>query len=184
VVTNALRLRAFKRPQTVRAILHPSLRERVSEYAYLVAIALVALAIGAAALYLARGSTGAPSALMSAAVADTHPVSRTIAVTTTDGLRFSPAQVGVKAGETVAFDVTNSGALLHEFFVGTPAEQQAHEAEMATGSPMMEEPNAVNVPAGRTVRLVYTFDRPGTLEYGCHVPGHYAAGMRGTITIT
>ena len=48
---------------------------------------------------------------------------------------------------------------------------------------MMDEPGAVNVPAGRAARLVYTFDQPGTLEYGCHVPGHYAAGMRGTITI-
>ncbi len=43
---------------------------------------------------------------------------------------------------------------------------------------------AVDVPPGQTVTLVYTFDQPGTLLYGCHVPGHYAAGMRGTITVT
>ena len=55
---------------------------------------------------------------------------------------------------------------------------------MASGTPMQAEPNAVDVPAGTTVRLVYTFDQPGTLEYGCHVPGHYPAGMRGTITVT
>ncbi len=48
---------------------------------------------------------------------------------------------------------------------------------------MMTEPNAVEVPAGGSARLVYTFDQPGTLDYGCHVPGHYAAGMRGTITV-
>ena len=56
VVTNALRLRGFKRPSSANAILHPSVHERVSEYAYLVGIALVALAIGAAALYFARGT--------------------------------------------------------------------------------------------------------------------------------
>jgi Cu+-exporting ATPase len=50
VVTNALRLRRFRQPQSAREILHPSLRERVSEYAYLVGIALVALAVGVAAL--------------------------------------------------------------------------------------------------------------------------------------
>jgi len=50
VVTNALRLRRFHQPQSAREILHPSLRERVSEYAYLVGTALVALAVGAAAL--------------------------------------------------------------------------------------------------------------------------------------
>jgi Cu+-exporting ATPase len=50
VVTNALRLRRFRQPQSVREILHPSLRARVGEYAYLVGIAFVALAVGAAAL--------------------------------------------------------------------------------------------------------------------------------------
>ena len=50
VVTNALRLRGFRRPASARAILHPPLRQRVSEFAYLVAIAVVALGVGAAAL--------------------------------------------------------------------------------------------------------------------------------------
>ncbi len=54
VVTNALRLRGFRRPESAAAILHPPLGERVREYAYLVAIALVALAVGAVALALAR----------------------------------------------------------------------------------------------------------------------------------
>jgi Cu+-exporting ATPase len=50
VVTNALRLRRFHPPLSAREILHPSLRERIGDYAYLAAIALVALAVGAAAL--------------------------------------------------------------------------------------------------------------------------------------
>ena len=52
VVTNALRLRRFRRPSGASEILHPPLRARIGEYAYLVAIALVALAIGAVALIL------------------------------------------------------------------------------------------------------------------------------------
>ena len=79
VVTNALRLRGFKRPENAAAILHPSLRERVTEYAYLVGIALVALAIGAAALFFARGSMATPAS-MNVAAADARPVSRTISV--------------------------------------------------------------------------------------------------------
>jgi Cu+-exporting ATPase len=54
VVTNALRLRGFKRPASAEAILHPSVGERVREYAYLVGIAVVALAIGAASLSFAQ----------------------------------------------------------------------------------------------------------------------------------
>jgi P-type Cu+ transporter len=186
VVSNALRLRGFKRPPSAASILHPSPGARVSEYAYLVGIALVALAIGAAALLFARASMGTPTAAatMGAPMAETRPVDLTIALSTTDALRFTPDQLDVQAGETVAFEITNSGVLPHEFFVGTPAQQQAHEAAMSSGVSMGEEPGAVDVPAGTTARLVYTFAQPGTLEYGCHVPGHYAAGMRGTITIS
>ena len=48
VITNARRLRRWQRPETVAEILRPSLRSRVSEAGYLVTIAAVALAIGAA----------------------------------------------------------------------------------------------------------------------------------------
>ena len=53
VVTNALRLRSFERPRSAREILHPPLRARLSEVAYLGAIALAAAGIGTAALFLA-----------------------------------------------------------------------------------------------------------------------------------
>ena len=53
VVTNALRLRSFKRPRSAGEILHPPLRARLSEVAYLGGIAVVAIGIGTAALLLA-----------------------------------------------------------------------------------------------------------------------------------
>ena len=49
VVTNALRLRRFRRPATVAEILHPPVKPRVGQYAYLAAVAVVALAIGGGA---------------------------------------------------------------------------------------------------------------------------------------
>jgi len=58
VVTNTLRLRRFHQPQSAHEILHPSLRERVGDYAYLVGIALVALAVGVAALAFIQRNHG------------------------------------------------------------------------------------------------------------------------------
>jgi len=110
-------------------------------------------------------------------------VSRTIQISTTDALRFAPDTLTVRRGETIAFEISNPGVVPHEFFLGTSAEQQAHEAEMGNAQ-MHAELGQVDVPAGKTVRLVYTFDQSGILEYGCHVPGHYPAGMRATITIS
>ncbi len=48
VVTNALRLRSFKTPENPRDILHPTAGQRVQQAGYLVGIALLALAVGAA----------------------------------------------------------------------------------------------------------------------------------------
>ncbi|MDE3077143.1 MAG: heavy metal translocating P-type ATPase, partial [Chloroflexota bacterium] len=61
VVTNALRLRGFQRPKSAEAILHPPLAERLGEYAYLVTIALIALAIAAGALAFALRGGGLPA---------------------------------------------------------------------------------------------------------------------------
>jgi uncharacterized cupredoxin-like copper-binding protein len=111
---------------------------------------------------------------------------RTIQVGTSDALRFSPDQISVRRGETVAFVVTNPGSVAHEFVVGDERMQQAHAAEMAAsgGHSMHMSDHAVDVPAGQMATLRMTFDQPGALLFACHLAGHYEAGMRGTITVS
>ncbi len=46
VLTNALRLRRFDRPDSAEQILHPPLRERLAQWSYLTTVAIVALLIG------------------------------------------------------------------------------------------------------------------------------------------
>jgi len=53
VVTNALRLRGFRRPTGAEEILHPPLHAVAGEYAYLGGIALLGVLVGTAALVLA-----------------------------------------------------------------------------------------------------------------------------------
>jgi Cu+-exporting ATPase len=66
VVTNALRLRRFRRPDRVRDIVRPPLTARLREVGYLASIALVAGGIGAASLgavqRAAVGATAVPAA--------------------------------------------------------------------------------------------------------------------------
>jgi uncharacterized cupredoxin-like copper-binding protein len=125
-----------------------------------------------------------------------HPASagqagRKIAITMND-LSFSPAAVTVKAGETVLFVVHNTSAADHDFTLGDKATQEAHRKEMAEAMNGQEEMehhhhhggNALTVKAGKTAKLAWTFDKPGVVEYDCNVPGHYEAGMAGTVTVT
>jgi Cu+-exporting ATPase len=190
VVTNALRLRRFRAPRDAQQILHPSRRARIAEYAYLAGIALLALLIGAGALALATktDATKAMSAdAMTMSTTQSIPLAdRSIAIETTDQLRFDPSAIDVREGETVAFTITNSGSVEHEFVIGDAQVQAEHEAEMTSGGMNemdQEEGNAVSIPPGKTATLIYTFDQSGKLLYGCHVAGHYAAGMEGTITV-
>ena len=111
-------------------------------------------------------------------------VDRTVKIVALDTMRFSPAMLTVHAGETVRFVVTNRGHLLHEWVLGSMREQVEHEAEMGRmGMKMDHDPNGILLPPGKTATLIWTFVKPGKLYYACHEPGHYAAGMVGTIVV-
>jgi uncharacterized cupredoxin-like copper-binding protein len=108
-----------------------------------------------------------------------------IDVALTDALTIEPAEMSVSAGQPVIFVVTNTGAAVHEFYVGDEAAQAEHEREMADmGGMPHDEPNGIAVQPGETKELTMAFDAPGELLAGCHLPGHYPAGMRATITVT
>jgi uncharacterized cupredoxin-like copper-binding protein len=109
---------------------------------------------------------------------------RTIKLTANDRLRFQPASLSVRRGETAAFTVTNTGKVAHEFVIGDQAFQDRHEKEMAGKTmPMVDDADGIGLPAGATKSLTYTFRQAGTLWYACHVAGHYPAGMKGRITV-
>jgi uncharacterized cupredoxin-like copper-binding protein len=117
--------------------------------------------------------------------ADADQAARTVEVTTLDTMTFQPSSITVSAGETVTFVVTNSGQAVHEFTLGDAAMQQQHAAEMAQmGDAMAHEgANSIRLLPGETKQLTWRFGNTGRLEYGCHEPGHYQAGMRGQIGV-
>jgi uncharacterized cupredoxin-like copper-binding protein len=112
-----------------------------------------------------------------------------------DRFRYRPAAIMVRAGRRVTFAVTNAGHLPHEFILGDRAAQLAHERQMQTagtgghahthgaGAHPAPASGGLTVPPGETRRLTWTFDAPGIVLYGCHVLGHWAAGMKGTIVV-
>ena len=118
-----------------------------------------------------------------------------VRVVMNDRFRYRPAAIMVRAGRRVTFDVTNAGKLPHEFILGDRATQLDHERQMQGGSPAGGHAHgpsghatpgaggALTVPPGQTRRITWTFDEPGIVLYGCHVLGHWAAGMKGTIVV-
>ena len=120
------------------------------------------------------------------APADEGEASRAIEIASLDTMSFEPARVTVSAGETVTFAVTNTGKTVHEFTLGNAAMQQEHAQAMAHIPAGMshEFPNVITLQPGETKRLTWRFGDAASLEFACHQPGHYQAGMRGHIAIT
>jgi uncharacterized cupredoxin-like copper-binding protein len=53
-----------------------------------------------------------------------------------------------------------------------------------SGDMMHDESNAFVLEPGETKEMTWHFTQSGEVLFGCHQPGHYAAGMKGTITVS
>jgi uncharacterized cupredoxin-like copper-binding protein len=107
-------------------------------------------------------------------VAGTPDAPRVVRILATPDLRFSPDTVRVQAGETIRFDVTTMGPVTHEFMVGPAADVAADK----DGTPEIADLTMM-----QTASITSTFSGAGPFAFACHAPGHYEAGMAGTIVI-
>lgn len=106
---------------------------------------------------------------------------KTVHVTIRDS-RFIPDHYEFAAGTTVTFVVENTDPIDHEFLIGDAEVQRAHEE--GTEPHHGAKPGEISIPISETRTTTFTFDEPGRLLIGCHLPTHWDFGMRGTITVT
>ena len=107
-------------------------------------------------------------------VVGTAVAPRVVRIVAGPGLRFYPDVVSIAAGETITFEVTTMGITAHEFMVGPAADVAADTAGT---------PEVADVGMMQTRSLTYTFAGSGPFSFACHAPGHYEAGMKGTVEI-
>ena len=160
----------------------PSPRSATSFPAALAAIALALAACTAGGAEWTHQPTapatpaasGTPGA--SATPAGTpNPNARTVTLEATAALRFVPDSVEVKKGETIRFEITNTAGFPHNFWIGPQAEVEKKNTAALKGTPDFSE---------GTQALEVTFDGDGPYAFGCFIPGHYEAGMKGSIALT
>jgi uncharacterized cupredoxin-like copper-binding protein len=104
------------------------------------------------------------------------------------GMHFIPDRVVVNAGEQVAFVVTNPNDIPHELFIGTMADQMAHHAlHMAASASAQAQVKhggyGIWLAPHDTGVVSYRFDTAGEIFLGCHLPGHWEAGMVATVVV-
>jgi uncharacterized cupredoxin-like copper-binding protein len=153
-------------------------------------LSTVALSSAALALSLAAcggssssSSTASPASSSAPATSSSAPASApatastpsaagggllTLAADPSGRLMFTKTTLSAKAGKvTIAF--TNSSPLMHNMTI-----------QQGTNGPVV---GATPIFAGGTKTLRVTL-KPGTYTFYCSVPGHRAAGMQGTLTVS
>lgn len=124
-----------------------------------------------------------------------------VTITMTD-FKFTPATITLQAGVETEIILVNKGKVEHEFMVYTPPKAKVADWDewvmpntyfkdmgevegefegigAVAGTSIFE----VEVKPGKTVELKFTPTRKGTFEIGCHVEGHYEAGMKGVLIV-
>ncbi|MBA2299740.1 MAG: heavy metal translocating P-type ATPase [Chloroflexi bacterium] len=150
VVANSLRLRRYDaRPDAVHRVGPRGALGHLREAWFLGVIALASLGLA--------GGVMAADTIIDANATKLQVTARNVA--------FMPADVRVRAGETVVLEFTNGDPVFHDW----------------------EVVGLANVDAGarpdQTQRIRFTIDRPGTYVVECTVEGHAEAGMVGTLVV-
>lgn len=93
--------------------------------------------------------------------------------------RFVPSAVAVPAGVPLTITLRNDDPIGHEWVIGPPEVHATHRL----GSEPVHEGRAteVSVPpfGSRTTTITLA---PGTFTFICHLPGHEAYGMTGSLS--
>jgi uncharacterized cupredoxin-like copper-binding protein len=124
-----------------------------------------------------RAALGLTAAMWIAACG---PAQTSLSVVLTD-FAFSPASYTVPAGAEVTLELTNNGAVEHNWVLLRQGAQVT--------SPFGEDDEAqilyrATLGAGMSQTFTFTApDEPGTYPVVCSVPGHHEAGMQGRLTV-
>ncbi len=129
------------------------------------------------------------------------PKVQKVTITMTD-FKFTPATITLQAGVPAEIVLVNKGKVAHEFMVyDSPKGKVADWDEYVMGATYFKNMGEiegefaglgavagtsifeVEVMAGKTAELIFTPNRRGTFEIGCHVEGHYEAGMKAVFIV-
>lgn len=114
--------------------------------------------------------------------------SNEVKITLTD-FGIASSRTSFEVGVPYHFTVTNNGAVEHEIMLMAPLtdDQMMMNMDMEEMDKMaLAHVEADELQTGDTAEFNYTFTEPaqvGTLEFSCHIPGHYEAGMKLPITV-
>jgi uncharacterized cupredoxin-like copper-binding protein len=95
---------------------------------------------------------------------------------------YQPSAISIPAGRPVTFVLRNADPIDHEWIVGDAALHERHRT--GTEAHHDARPTEISIDALSNRETTVSFPNPATLTFVCHLPGHEAYGMVGTLMVT
>lgn len=167
-------------------------------------LSLAAAVAAASAAPVAAQTTKAPAPRASAkpakpAAKKAGAAGRTVKITVGDNIKFSLTSIEAKPSETIHVVLKSTGtmpkiAMAHNFVLlkaGVDATKFSQDATKARDTDYVPAARKADILAstklagpGETVEVTFMAPaKAGVYPYLCTFPGHYAAGMRGELTV-
>lgn len=140
-------------------------------------------------------SLGAPAALHAHDAAhfsagepgDPKKPARTIEIVMKEeygAMEYVPNKIEVKRNEQIRFVLKNADIQTHEFLLASVADNVKHAAVMKKHPEMVhDDPNGKTLAPKANAEILWRFNKAGTFEFACLIPGHREAGMLGTVVV-
>jgi uncharacterized cupredoxin-like copper-binding protein len=106
-----------------------------------------------------------------------------VQITLTD-FKVDSSLASFSVGVPYHFVIVNKGSVAHEFLIMPPAADTATADEKRKSALLAVSDKDLQAGATKTVDYTFTTAAPdGTLEFACHISGHYEAGMHLSIVV-
>jgi azurin len=161
-----------------------------------VVLAVAALALGGLTAEPAMAQAKKPAATAAKPAAG---AGRVVEIKGTDDMKYSVTNIDAKPGEQITVKLTAAGSMpkmvmSHNFILlkkGTDETAFVNAGALARDTGFIAPAQKVHViaatplaGAGETVQVSFAAPKvPGKYPYLCSFPGHYASGMKGTLTV-
>lgn len=163
------------------------------------ACALAVASLGTAAAQSTTSTTTTTAKKAPAAKSAPAGPARTVQLTSDDKMKYDVSELTAKPGETLKVVLKNVGtmpkmAMAHNFVLLKPGTDQVEFTKAAFSArdtdfipPAMKDAVIASTALagpGETVEVTFKVPaKAGTYSFVCSFPGHFALGMRGTLTV-